>query len=84
MKETIAPSPAALGQALRLSRAEHHLTQRETGEKVGIDQATISGVENGNPGTRLDTLFHLLAALDLELVVRSRKGAGAASAKARW
>lgn len=75
MPETSIASPAALGQALQLARAAARLTQKQVGAKVGVDQSTISSVENGNPGTRLDTLFHLLAALDLELSVRPRRPA---------
>ena len=83
MKDMSISTPASLGQALRAARSEAKLTQTEVGSKVGVDQSTISSVENGNPGTRLDTLFHLLAALNLELSVRSRAGRGDAG-KERW
>lgn len=65
-------SQRALGASLRRRRRELDLNQVEVGEKTTLRQATISGVETGAPGTRLDTLFALLAALDLELVVRPR------------
>ena len=35
-------------------------------------QATISSLENGDPGTQLKTLTEVLAALNLELVIRDR------------
>lgn len=65
-------SQKALGAALRRRRRELEFNQVEVGEKTTLRQATISGVETGAPGTRLDTLFTLLAALDLELIVRPR------------
>jgi len=37
-----------------------------------LRQATISKLETGEPGTRLSTLFDVLTALDLELVIRPR------------
>ncbi|WP_440870443.1 helix-turn-helix domain-containing protein [Yersinia frederiksenii] len=48
------------------------LTQRKTAETVGLKQSTVSEFENHPDGTKLDTLFKLLAALDLELQVRPR------------
>ncbi len=83
MKKHTISSPLMLGQALRLERQEQHLTQEKVGTRVGIDQSTISGIENGNPGTRLDTLFHFLAALDLELVIQPRN-APKSNTKERW
>lgn len=66
-------SPDALGVALRAERKKRKLSQTEVGKSVGIDQPTISRVEKGNPGTELGTLFRLLAALDLELIVQPRQ-----------
>jgi HTH-type transcriptional regulator/antitoxin HipB len=66
-------SPESLGSALREERKKIGLSQAEAGKSVGVDQATVSKVEQGNSGTRLDTLFRLLAALDLELVLQSRQ-----------
>lgn len=66
-------SPEALGVALRAERKKRKLSQTDVGKSVGIDQPTISRVEKGNPGTELGTLFRLLAALDLELVVQQRQ-----------
>ena len=63
----------SLGAAIREVRKNMGLTQTAAGKPVGIDQATVSKIEQGSPGTRLDTLFRLLAALDLELVLQSRQ-----------
>ena len=69
-------SPESLGSALREERRKKGLSQATAGKSVGIDQPTVSKVEQGNSGTRLDTLFRLLAALDLELVLQPRQSPG--------
>ena len=66
-------SPEILGAALREARKKKGLSQAEVGRAVCMDQPTVSKVEQGNSGTRLDTLFRLLAALDLELVLQPRQ-----------
>ncbi|MBC8017928.1 MAG: helix-turn-helix domain-containing protein [Verrucomicrobia bacterium] len=65
-------SPESLGQALRAERKQKGLSQKVVGHSVGMEQHTISKIEKGNPGTELNTLFRLLAALDLELTVQPR------------
>lgn len=66
-------SPESLGQSLRAERKLKGLSQKAVGHCVGMEQHTISKIEKGNPGTELNTLFRLLAALDLELVVQPRQ-----------
>ncbi|MFO7713029.1 helix-turn-helix domain-containing protein [Desulfosarcina sp.] len=63
----------SLGAAIKEARKIKGLTQAAAGKPVGIDQTTVSKVEQGGRGTRLDTLFRLLAALDLELVLQPRQ-----------
>ncbi len=68
-------TPVQLGAALRRQRKAHGLTQADLGGLINKRQATISSLESGG-GATLDTLLAVLAALDLELVVRPRvKGA---------
>ena len=67
-------SPKMLAQVVRDARKQRKLTQREAAESMSMKQSTVSEFENHPEGTRLDTLFKLLAALDLELQVVSRKG----------
>ncbi|MFN8749796.1 MAG: helix-turn-helix domain-containing protein, partial [Pseudanabaena sp.] len=45
------------------------LSQAEIGDRVGIKQATISAFENNPEGTKLETLFKLFSALDLEIQI---------------
>lgn len=66
-------SPASLGAALREERKKKGMNQTEAGQRVGVDQSTVSKVEQGNAGTRMDTLFRLLSVLELELVLQPRQ-----------
>lgn len=53
-------------------RGLREATQLEVARAAGVRQPTVSSVESGAPGTELATVFALLAALDLELVVQER------------
>ncbi|MFV1541242.1 MULTISPECIES: helix-turn-helix domain-containing protein [unclassified Phaeobacter] len=64
--------PRDLGHAIRQARREKNLTQADLAVRSGVWQETISKVEAGRGGTKLDTILALLAALDLELLVRTR------------
>lgn len=61
-----------LANAVRDQRKAQKITQTETAKLVGVKQTTVSAFENTPEGTKLDTLFKLLAALDLELHVQAR------------
>lgn len=62
-------SPKSLGSAIKRQRKAKKLNQTEAGSAVRINQTTISSIEQGASGTRLETLFRVLAALDLEMVI---------------
>lgn len=66
-------SPQSLGIAIKRQRKAKKLSQQEAGEPYKLDQTTISSIEQGAPGTRLETLFRLLSALELEMVIRPKK-----------
>ncbi|MDE0114002.1 MAG: helix-turn-helix transcriptional regulator [Albidovulum sp.] len=61
-----------IGHAIRQARKEKNLTQKELASLSGVWQETISKVENGSSGTKLGTVFDLMAALDLEITVTER------------
>ncbi len=65
-------SPESLGHILRSVRKNKSLSQTEAGKSVGIDQPTLSKIERGESNVRIDTLFRLLAALDMEMIVKPR------------
>lgn len=68
--------PNQMGAALRRARRLNGLSQAELAELTRLRQATISNVESGDTDTQLDTIFRLLSALDLEIIVRTRTKAG--------
>jgi len=65
-------SPALLAAAVRDQRKISKFTQTETAKQVGVKQTTVSDFENRPESTKLETLFKILAALDLELHVVKR------------
>ncbi len=75
--DQIARTPKQIGDALRRRRRTLKLTQKDLGAKTSLRQATISGLEGGEPGTQLRTLFDAMTALNLEFVIRPRTKAQA-------
>jgi HTH-type transcriptional regulator/antitoxin HipB len=71
MADQIARTPKQIGDALRRRRRALGMHQKDLAGKAGLRQATISGVEAGGAGT-LRTLFDVLTALDMEVVIRPR------------
>ncbi|MBS3805755.1 MAG: type II toxin-antitoxin system antitoxin HipB [Oleiphilaceae bacterium] len=65
-------SPKQLAQAIKNARTDKQLTQQKTAEQIGIKQATVSGFENQPDKARIETLFKLLSALELELHISDR------------
>jgi HTH-type transcriptional regulator/antitoxin HipB len=61
-----------LANAMRDQRKALELTQAEAAERVGMKQTTVSGFEQNPDTSKLETLFRLLSALDLELHVMPR------------
>nr|WED67749.1 helix-turn-helix domain-containing protein [Pectobacterium colocasium] len=57
-------SAGMLAHAMRDERKKRKLNQSHVAESMGIKQSTVSDFENHPEGTRLETLFKLLAALD--------------------
>lgn len=55
-----------LGERLRRVRRQKGLTQADAAKRAGLRQPTVSDIEQGANATT-DTLFKLLAALDLEM-----------------
>jgi HTH-type transcriptional regulator / antitoxin HipB len=72
MNDQIARTAKQIGNAVRRRRRAQGVSQADLGQKANLRQATISGLEAGEAGTRLRTLFDVLTALDLELVIRPR------------
>ena len=73
--EQIARTSKQLGAAMRRCRRQAGWSQTDLGAKTNLRQATISALENGEPGTQMRTLFDAMATLGLEVVVRPRSRA---------
>lgn len=69
----VARNPEQLGQVLKACRTRRQLTQTAVGSRVGMRQAQISGIETQGADITVDTLYKLMSALGLELVVRDRQ-----------
>ena len=72
MNEYPIKTPQQLGAVLQGYRKTHQLTQAQVGARVGLRQKEISKLEMNPANTSLARVFKLLAALDLELIVRTR------------
>ena len=70
----VATTPQALGQILARNRKQKKLSQQNISKKTTIGQKSISFAEQGKPGVKIETIFHILAALDLEMVIQPRQG----------
>ncbi len=69
--ESIARTPLQLGNYIRERRRKLGLTQEQVATKIGVRQVTVSNIEN-SAAARIETVLRVLAALDLELVIRPR------------
>ena len=69
---TAAHTPRQLGQILKGQRKLQQLTQKEAARQVGLLPKTISKLELAPETATIESLFKLLSALRLELVVRPK------------
>ncbi|MDH2927551.1 transcriptional regulator [Lonepinella koalarum] len=69
-------SAKALSQIIREFRYQANLSQMDVAKRAATKQATISVFENTPESTKLDTLFKILMALELELIVQPRPTKG--------
>jgi len=68
----LARSPKEIGHAIREARRARKLTQKDLAIRSGVWQETISKIENGQSGTKMETIFDLLSALDLDVNIEER------------
>jgi len=74
-------TPQQLGSVLEGYRRKQGLTQKDVGDKVGLAQSVVSLMEKSPQRAGIARIFKLLAALDLEVVVRPR---GTHSRQSEW
>lgn len=82
--EQVARTPQQLGSLLKSHRNQRALTQQAAGTKVGLKQSTVSTMEANAARTTVESLYKLLSALDLELVIREKQGPKPRSTKREW
>ncbi len=68
----IVHSPQELALYVNNHRKKLKISQTAVSDSVGIKQATLSAFENKPESTKLETLFSILAALNLDLRVSSK------------
>lgn len=65
-----------LGAVIQRARKQRGWSQGQLAERAGIRQSTVSLIETDDTSARAETIFAILAALDLEMKVVARsKGA---------
>jgi len=69
------PSPKELAFLVIAKRKQLGLTQTQVADLVGLKQKSISAFENKPENTRLETLFRILAALNLDIKVTEKEAA---------
>ena len=65
-----------LGEAIRQARKARDLRQVDVAQKASVRQALVSDLENGVTTAKLDTVIRVLAALDMDLSIVSRRTPG--------
>ena len=72
MSDTV-HTPEQLGPVLKGLRKAQNLTQKEVGAAVDMLPKTVSKLELEPDTATVDSLFKLLSALELEVVLQSRQ-----------
>jgi len=72
MNEFAIKTPQQIGAVLRGYRTAKKLNQQSVGLKAALPQPVISKIESSSGRVTLSRLFKVLAALELELVVRPK------------
>jgi len=65
-------SPDTLGKVLRCYRKDLGMSQSEAGSKFNLPQKTVSNIESGLPGVRMESIFKYMSALGLEMHLEPR------------
>jgi HTH-type transcriptional regulator/antitoxin HipB len=76
MNDYAIKTPQQLGSVLQGFRKARHFSQQEVGAKAALPQPVISQLEAAAGRASVSRILKVLAALDLELVIRPRKPAG--------
>ncbi|MCW8829807.1 MAG: helix-turn-helix domain-containing protein [Gammaproteobacteria bacterium] len=77
-------SPTQLAQFYRDQRKQRGTSQSAVAQEIAVRQDTVSKFELKPDNVRLDTLFRLLAALELELHILPKDQTAASSNQQGW
>lgn len=69
---SIARSTSQLGSLIQQSRKTRGWSQTDLAQRAGLRQEMVSKIEAGQPGSRIASIFDLLAALDMEMTIAPR------------
>jgi transcriptional regulator with XRE-family HTH domain len=72
MKTRAQALPTAMRQVLMEARRQRGWSQAELGQRVGLPQPHISGIETGKVIPRFDTLLEIVRVLDHDLLLVPR------------
>jgi HTH-type transcriptional regulator/antitoxin HipB len=64
-----------LGKIIRLVRKNKNMRQVDVAKKASVRQALVSELENGVTAAKVDTIIKVLAALEMDLTIVSRRKA---------
>lgn len=79
-----AQTPEQLASVLRGQRQASKLTQKQAASLVGLLPKTISALESDPERASVGSLFKLLSALGLELVLQPKVGAKPSTSQSEW
>lgn len=79
-----AQTPEQLASVLRGQRQASKLTQKQAASLVGLLPKTISALESDPERASVGSLFKLLSALGLELVLQPKVGAKPWTSQSEW
>jgi HTH-type transcriptional regulator / antitoxin HipB len=77
-------SPKELALMVEDQRRELKLSQTKAGDLVGLKQKTISAFENKPYGTKLETLFRILSATNLDLYLCPKDSSAKDKSDLEW
>ncbi|HTV57864.1 MAG TPA: helix-turn-helix transcriptional regulator [Verrucomicrobiae bacterium] len=64
--------PEEMRRGLKIAREDRGWSQRELGNRVGLPQMHVSGIESGKIVPRYDTLLEIVRMLDRDLIMVPR------------
>jgi len=65
-------TPSQLATALKSGRKTRGMTQQLVASRVGLLPKTVSALENSPDTSSIESLFKLLSALGLEIILRTK------------